>query len=98
MSDPNFKGEEAPPPQPPRPSQPRSQLEQDEIYARQLAEHYQSSSQGYGSRTRGDPPLPGQRRQTGLKPNEMYDDREHSFFDGNTLNVQMAVFLLKLCR
>jgi len=82
MSDPNFKGEEAPPPQPPRPSQPRSQVEQDEIYARQLAEHYQSSSQGYGSQPRGDPRIPQRRREPGLKPDEPYDDREHSFFDG----------------
>ena len=53
MSDPNFKTEEAAPPKPPRP-QPRSQLEQDEMYARQLAEHYQSqggqqNQGGYGS-------------------------------------------------
>lgn len=83
MSDPNFKEDEAPPPQPPRPTQPRSQLEQDEIYARQLAEHFQTQQGGgYGSRGRGDPHQPPQRRQTGLKPNELYDDREHSFFDG----------------
>lgn len=71
MSDPNFKVEETPPPQPPRP-QPRSQLEQDEIYARQLAEHYQSQGGhgGYGNRGQGE------RR----RPNE--PDREHSFFDG----------------
>ncbi|KAF2268684.1 hypothetical protein CC78DRAFT_575665 [Lojkania enalia] len=82
MSDPNFKAEETPPLQPPRTSQPRSQVEQDEIYARQLAEHYQSSyAQGYGSRGRGDPPLPRQRREMGLKPNELHEDKEHSFFD-----------------
>lgn len=75
MSDPNFKAEETPPPQPPRP-QPRSQLEQDEIYARQLAEHYQSqgSHHGAGPRGHGD----GQRRQQ--RPNDR--DREPSFFDG----------------
>ncbi|KAF2188413.1 hypothetical protein K469DRAFT_703929, partial [Zopfia rhizophila CBS 207.26] len=82
MSDPNYKAEETPPPQPPRPSQPRNQVEADELYARQLAEHYQmSSEQGYGSRTRGDPPVQQRRKETGLKPNELYDDREHSFFD-----------------
>ncbi|KAF2651758.1 hypothetical protein K491DRAFT_696200 [Lophiostoma macrostomum CBS 122681] len=80
MSDPSFKAEEAPPPQPPRPSQPRSQLEADELYARQLAEHYQTQ-QGYGSRGRGEAPMPRGRQQTGLKPNELYDDKEHSFFD-----------------
>ncbi|KAH7088747.1 hypothetical protein FB567DRAFT_317408 [Paraphoma chrysanthemicola] len=77
MSDPNFKAEETPPPQPPRP-QPRSQLEQDEIYARQLAEHYQSQGGQPGAhapRPQGD-----QRRQhPGQRPNE--PDREHSFFD-----------------
>ncbi|KAF2202249.1 hypothetical protein GQ43DRAFT_316349 [Delitschia confertaspora ATCC 74209] len=83
MSDPNFKAEEAaPPPQPPRPSQQRTQLEADELYARQLAEHYQTSyQQGHGSRSRGEPPMPQRRKETGLKPNELYDDREHSFFD-----------------
>ena len=85
MSDPNYKEEEAPPPQPPRPSQPRTQLEQDELYARQLAEHYQSSGyEGYGNRGRGDPPI-GHRRETGLKPNELYGEKEHSFFDGQSL-------------
>ncbi|KAF2738872.1 hypothetical protein EJ04DRAFT_509063 [Polyplosphaeria fusca] len=81
MSDPNFKGEEAPPPQPPRPKM--TQLEQDEQYARQLAQHYQSgyAQQGPGSRERGVPSGQAPRRQTGLKPNELYDDREHSFFD-----------------
>lgn len=70
MSDPNFKAEEAPPPQPPRPQ--RTQLEQDEIYARQLAEHYQSQG-GHSSQ--------GQRRQQPTqRPDEA--DREHSFFDG----------------
>ncbi|KAF1838030.1 hypothetical protein BDW02DRAFT_565291 [Decorospora gaudefroyi] len=64
MSDPNFKAEEAPPPQPPRP-QPRSQLEQDEMYARQLAQHYNSQGQA-----------PAQQRQRPGEP-----ERESSFFD-----------------
>jgi len=81
MSDPDFRAEETPPPQPPRPRQPQSQLEADEQYARQLAQHYQSGTTGYGSRERGDPPLPKRRKDTNLKPNELYDDREHSFFD-----------------
>jgi hypothetical protein len=72
MSDPNFKAEEAPPPQPPRPQ--RTQLEQDEIYARQLAEHYQNQGGGAGAQSQ-------QRRQhPSQRPNE--PDREHSFFDG----------------
>ncbi|OCK90307.1 uncharacterized protein K441DRAFT_579841 [Cenococcum geophilum 1.58] len=81
MSDPDFQAEETPPPQPPRPKQVRTQLEADELYARQLAQHYQSSAPGYGSREKGDPPVPQRRRETGLKPNELYDDKEHSFFD-----------------
>jgi hypothetical protein len=88
MSDPDFQAEEQPPPQPPRPTQRQehnqyrelSQLEKDELYARQLAEHYQSGSTGFGSQERGNPPLPKRRTDTGLKPNEMYD-KEHSFFD-----------------
>ncbi|PVI03196.1 hypothetical protein DM02DRAFT_652816 [Periconia macrospinosa] len=76
MSDPSFKAEEAPPPQPPRPTQqPRSQLEQDEIYARQLAEHYESNYAGQGSRSRGDG-APGRRRQDQQDPND-----ERSFLD-----------------
>lgn len=57
-------------------------MEADEQYARQLAEHYEESS-SYGPRggTRGAyPPV---RRQTGLKPNKMYEEEEeeHSFLD-----------------
>lgn len=85
MSDPNFKSEEAPPPQPPRP-QPRSQLEQDEMYARQLAEHYQSQGGqqgqgGYGSRTQES----GSRRPQPYarsNDNNRRDEREYSFFEG----------------
>jgi hypothetical protein len=87
MSDPDFQAEETPPPQPPRPSAtPRTQMEQDELYARQLAQHYhnQSAYDGYGSRQRGDPPMPRRSEETGLKPNELYDDRERSFFDGTS--------------
>lgn len=94
MSDPSFKAEEAPPPKPPRPAQqqqPRSQVEQDEIYARQLAEHYQTNFQGYGSRSRGDPPLPNQRRETGLKPNELHDDPNHSFFDDDLPEIRRNI-------
>lgn len=87
MSDPNFKSEETPPPQPPRP-QPRTQLEQDEMYARQLAEHYQSQGGqqgqgGYGSRTQES----GARRsqpyaRSNNQNNNNKDEREYSFFDG----------------
>lgn len=81
MSDPDAVREPTPPPQPPRPtaqrvgSTPQSQLEADEQYARQLAEHYGGGG-SYEPRTtshRG-------RQQTGLRPNEMNDDN-HSFLD-----------------
>ena len=92
MTDPNAR-EEVPPTKPPRPSQmdiststSQRQLEADEMYARQLSEHYSGAGQqrrmphsGWDHVTR----LPSARKETGLKPNELHDDREHSFFDGN---------------
>lgn len=81
MTDPDFKPEEAAPPQPPRPTQrqqqPQSQLEADELYARQLAEHY--NSQGRAQSTRYN-----QRERQGpnqQRPHYGEEDREHSFFD-----------------
>ncbi|KAI1328623.1 hypothetical protein F5Y16DRAFT_368898 [Xylariaceae sp. FL0255] len=88
MSDPDAvkndpPRESAPPPQPPRPTAraPMSQLEADELYARQLAEHYDNVG-AYEARTTNPSHGPSQRTRqaTGLKPNEMYD-REHSFID-----------------
>lgn len=75
MSDPDFQGDEAPPPQPPRPTQQQRQLEQDELYARQLAEHYATAN-----------PNPNPRRQQGERaqprPNAPQGaEREYSFFD-----------------
>jgi len=86
MSDPEYVHDTGPPP--PRKNAPRremTQLEADEQYARQLAGQYEgsygdSAYEGFGSRGRGDPPLPN-RRGTGLKPNEL-QDKEHSFIDG----------------
>jgi hypothetical protein len=61
MTDPDFQPEEVAPPQPPRPAQrqqqqrqPQSQLEADEMYARQLAEQYnnQGPDLGRGQQTR----------------------------------------------
>lgn len=77
--------DERPPPPPPRPAAALSaadQLEADELYARRLAEHYESGAYeartaNRGARAGG----PAGRRETGLKPNELYDDREHSFLD-----------------
>lgn len=87
MSDPSFQAEEVPPPQPPRP-QPRSQLEQDELYARQLAEHYQAQAAhgahgGQGPRRHGDDP----RRQQ--RPGE--PEREHSFFDDDLPEIRKNI-------
>ncbi|OTB04366.1 hypothetical protein M426DRAFT_320963 [Hypoxylon sp. CI-4A] len=88
MSDPDAiqnepARETAPPPQPPRPTGPQSpmsQMEADELYARQLAQHYDNVG-AYEARTRNQSPGGPYRRQaTGLKPNEMYD-RDHSFID-----------------
>jgi hypothetical protein len=81
---------EQPPPPPPRPAAtpagatatPQDQLEADELYARRLAEHYESAG-AYEARTSSRAHgggMPRGRQQTGLKPNEMYD-REHNFLD-----------------
>ena len=98
MSDPDAQQEPAPPPQPPRPVQTtkahtgQSQLEADELYARQLAEQYNGPA-AYGqaprstSRERRAPRSGRSNRDTGLKPNELYDDREHSFIDGRCRTV-----------
>jgi hypothetical protein len=96
MSDPNFKSEEAAPPKPPRP-QPRSQVEQDEMYARQLAEHYQSQGGqqgqgGYGSERRSAPYARSNNR------NQSKDDREYSFFDGKLIKVIAALLGTDTCR
>lgn len=81
MSDPDFVAEQ-PPAQPPRPRarNEMTQLEADEQYARQLAEHYEGGMAGPG-RGRGDAAA-AQRRQ------EAYDDRDRSFFDGRLLLCQ----------
>lgn len=98
MSDPDAVHPDAeidvPPPQPPRPQNAQSQLEADEAYARRLAEHYESAA--YEARTSNRRDLPGSRPgrpggrggQTGLKPNELYDDREHSFIDDDLPVIQ----------
>ncbi|KAH6724685.1 hypothetical protein BKA61DRAFT_588935 [Leptodontidium sp. MPI-SDFR-AT-0119] len=86
MSDPDAVREPTPPPQPPRPAAPRSgstpqsQLEADEQYARQLAEHYGGGWGGDAPRSssRGDAP---RRQQTGLHPGPNDPARERSFID-----------------
>jgi hypothetical protein len=84
LADPEFvkNMNSAAPPRPPRKNFPMSQEESDAMYARQLAEHYDSSYDGFGTPVRGDPPLPRRKRQDNLKPNELYDDRERNFIDG----------------
>ncbi|KAF3070590.1 CUE domain-containing protein 5 [Daldinia childiae] len=88
MSDPDAVQNEppreaAPPPQPPRPTgarSPMSQIEADELYARELTQYYENVG-AYEARTTNQGPGGQYRRQaTGLKPNEMYD-RDHSFID-----------------
>lgn len=83
MTDPNAQQEELPPPRPPRPSNTQtstaqSQLEADERYARQLAEHYS------GTDRRGPPSGWDQRSQN---RRESEDEREYNFFDGITIIV-----------
>ncbi|KAL9575554.1 hypothetical protein ACKAV7_000352 [Fusarium commune] len=81
MTDPdaaqNEPDDEVPPPQPPRPQNrsQMSQLEADELYARQLAEHYDNLG-AYESRTANRGQRQGQRGQ-----DEWGDNREHSFID-----------------
>jgi len=93
MSDPNYEQDMAPPPVP-RKAQPMSQLEADELYARQLAEQYNTSYTGFGGRGVGNPPVPARKQDTGLKPNEMHGQKEHSFFDDDlpeiTKNIQQG--------
>lgn len=94
MTDPDAvqHDDEQPPPPPPRPvaapvgqsATPANQLEADELYARRLAEQYENAGAAYEARTanRGSAGgMPRGRQQTGLNPNELYDDREHSFLD-----------------
>ncbi|KAF2129230.1 hypothetical protein P153DRAFT_375756 [Dothidotthia symphoricarpi CBS 119687] len=84
MSDPNFTSDEAPPPQPPRP-QPRAQLQQDEQYARQLAEHY--SVQGSQGRPGAGQSRPAPSRAA---PGQA-SDREHSFFDDDLPEIRKTI-------
>ncbi|KAL9091210.1 MAG: hypothetical protein Q9159_001505 [Coniocarpon cinnabarinum] len=69
MSDPDFQEPEPevepvveqPPQKPPRPSAQQQQLEQDELYARQLAAHYNSTGGQYGHAPRAPRGPPRQR-------------------------------------
>lgn len=79
MTDPDAvknEPEVVPPPQPPRPQgRPQmSQVEADELYARQLAERYENSG-AYEARTSS------RSRNPGSSHGWDGDDREHSFID-----------------
>ena len=75
MTDPNATAQDDyAPPKPPRPTAAQRQLEADELYARQLAEHYNRRAQP----PRGD--QEAYRRQRG--PDDETEEREYNFFDG----------------
>lgn len=82
MTDPTAQEDMVPPPKPPRPTQQRStsttqrQLEADEMYARRLAEHY-NSRRGPASDWQNDP------RYHQPRGGEEAEDKEYNFFDGN---------------
>ncbi|KAL2160046.1 hypothetical protein VTH06DRAFT_1701 [Thermothelomyces fergusii] len=88
MTDPEAVEREQRPPRPPRPaadpvgptSTGLSQLEADELYARQLEEHYNNVG-AYEARTANRAHQPRSRRQAGLGPHDDSDDREHSFLE-----------------
>ncbi|KAK5168305.1 ubiquitin-binding protein cue5 [Saxophila tyrrhenica] len=99
MSDPSFVAEQEPaaPPRPPRPAQrePVSQLEADERYARQLAEHYNTetprSQTRYNQREPGRRGVNAQPQQRGYSPSP-----ERNFFDDDLpeigRNIQQGFF------
>ncbi|KAL6901356.1 hypothetical protein GGI43DRAFT_375754 [Trichoderma evansii] len=83
MTDPEAVLNEVPPPQPPRPS--RSQIEADELYARQLAEQYdnvgayeaRTSNRGGNARTRAQPGYDGEERERNFIDDDLPIIREN---------------------
>ncbi|KAH1763800.1 ubiquitin-binding protein cue5 [Aspergillus fumigatus] len=73
MTDPNAQQEDIAPPKPPRPSAAQRQLEADELYARQLAEHY--------NRRAPQPRWDESRRDRARRGSDQSEEREYSFFD-----------------
>ncbi|KAK0247468.1 ubiquitin-binding protein cue5 [Friedmanniomyces endolithicus] len=57
---------------------PQNQLEADEVYARRLAEQYDSDSKGQATYNQREPSRRGPNQQ---RPYYDEDDRDHSFFD-----------------
>lgn len=83
MSDPDFQA--GPTVQKPtRPQQGQSQMESDELYARQLAAHYQQAStrEEQGLRPRGNQQPSSRGRESETSHNESYEDKDYSFLDG----------------
>ncbi|PYH40625.1 CUE domain-containing protein [Aspergillus saccharolyticus JOP 1030-1] len=74
MTDPNAAEQDVPPPKPPRPSAAQRQLEQDEMYARQLAEHY-------NRRAAPQPQYEDDRAYQRQRRSEESEEKEYSFFD-----------------
>lgn len=74
MTDPNSQTEDVPPAKPPRPTTSQRQVEADEMYARQLAEHYNRRA----APRHFDDDEEARYRQG----RESDDEREYSFFDG----------------
>lgn len=87
MTDPKAQEEMSPPPKPPRPTQQSTaaqrQMEADEMYARQLSEHYNAA--GRRAPRPGWESDPRYQRPRGSEESE----REYSFFDG-TVNDNLA--------
>lgn len=99
MSDPESQADPTPPLQPSRPndaphkptSTAQSQLLADEQYARQLAEHYSSTSAYTGAprtgpKGRQNQDFSSSGQETGLRPKEDDENREYSFIDGMQIN------------
>lgn len=87
MSDPDAVREPTPPPQPPRPqaqqrvgSTPQSQLEADEQYARQLAEHY-GGGWGEGRRSNSGGAQPRRQQTGGHRAATSPEREERNFID-----------------
>ncbi|KAI9376838.1 hypothetical protein BJX61DRAFT_5205 [Aspergillus egyptiacus] len=74
MTDPNAAQEDYAPPKPPRPTAAQRQLEADELYARQLAEHYNRRAQP--PRERHEASYGQQRRGS-----ELSEEKEYNFFE-----------------
>jgi len=74
MTDPNAQVEDIPPAKPPRPSASQRQVEADEIYARQLADHYNRRA----PQSRWDE----ESRYRQRRGSDVSEERDYSFFDG----------------